>query len=106
MNMMKASEQPIVSDNEIYTQEGVEQKSEQKPSTDIATIARRISKTWKNPYFGAKPYLSAMTQLHSIEDNYGCDSARSIVRYFLANASSFRGDEAREIKAQLKEMLK
>ena len=68
-------------------------------------IARDIRKDWKNPYFGAKPYLDAMATLDSINDNYGWDSADSIIRYFLANASTWRGETAKAIKKQLKSMV-
>jgi hypothetical protein len=67
-------------------------------------IAQDIQRTWTKPYFGAIPYIRAMQQLDSITDNYGYDSAKSIVLYFLANASTFRGDEAKRIKAELKAM--
>jgi hypothetical protein len=56
--------------------------------------------------FAAKPYLDAMSSLGSINDQYGYDSAKSIVLYFLGNASSWRGEKAKEIKAELKAMCK
>lgn len=56
-------------------------------------------------YFGAVPYVDAMSDLTSIHEKYGYDTAESVVRYFLANASSWRGDAARRIKAELKEQL-
>ena len=68
-------------------------------------IARDIRNDWKKPYFGAKPYLDAMATLDSIEDNYGWDSAKSIVLYFLSNASTWRGDTAKAIKKELKAMV-
>lgn len=68
-------------------------------------IVRDIRKDWKNPYFGAKPYLDAMATLDSINDNYGWDSADSIVRYFLGNASTWRGETAKAIKKELKAMV-
>ena len=71
----------------------------------ISEIALEISNEWKKPYFGAVPYLEAMRSLSSIDDKYGYDSADSIVLYFLSNASSWRGDAARRIKAELKAML-
>ena len=40
----------------------------------------------------------------SIEQNYYFDSGRSVVLYFLANAGTWRGDAAREIKKELKAM--
>jgi len=61
---------------------------------------------WDKVYFGAKPYLSAMMSLSSIEDTYGVDSGDKIVRYFLAYASQWKGPVAREIKAELKRRLK
>jgi len=70
----------------------------------LAAIARDIRTHWKKPYFGAVPYLDAMGTLDTIEDKYGYDDARSIVRYFMANAGTWRGEDARRIKAELKAM--
>jgi hypothetical protein len=47
-----------------------------------------------------------MYSLNSINDDYYYDTGKSVVRYFLANAASWRGDTARAIKAELKAMLK
>lgn len=69
---------------------------------NISMIAREIRRDWKNVYFGAGPYLNAMSELNTIKDNYGADSAKSIILYFLGNASSWRGENARRIKAELK----
>lgn len=71
----------------------------------IRDIAVDIRKDWKNVYFSAKPYLAAMYYLHSVEDYYGHDSARSIIVYFLSNAATWRGENARRIKKELKSML-
>lgn len=68
-------------------------------------IARDIRSDWANPYFGAVPYLEALSGLQSVDDQYGFDSARDIVRYFLSNATGWRGDTARQVKAELKAML-
>ena len=72
----------------------------------IYSIAEEISSDWKSPYFGAVPYLDAMHTLNKIEDNYYLDSGSSVVAYFLANASSWRGDTARRVKTELRSMLK
>ena len=69
-------------------------------------IAREIKKDWKNIYFGARPFLDAMATLNSINDMYMFDTAKSIVLYFLANASTWRGETAKRIKAELKAMAK
>lgn len=69
---------------------------------DISEIAAEIRRDWKNPYFGAVPYLEAMGRLDSINGMYFQDSARSVVLYFLANASTWKGVTARRIKKELK----
>ena len=71
----------------------------------LDVIAKEIRIDWRKPYFGAVPYLQAMGELSSIDDKYGYDSARTVVRYFLSNASQWRGDNARRIKAELKILL-
>ena len=67
-------------------------------------IASEIRKDWKPVYFGAVPYLDAMSTLDSINDNYMFDSAKSVVIYFLSNATTWRGDTARRVKVELKKM--
>lgn len=71
----------------------------------ISTIASDISRNWGRPYYGAVPYLNAMYSLHSISDNYGADTGQSVVLYFLANAQSWRGPEAKRIKRELNALL-
>lgn len=72
----------------------------------IHEIARDIIRHWPNVYFGAKPYLGAMRYLATVNDHYGMDTGDSVVRYFLSNATTWRGDTARAIKAELKAHLK
>jgi hypothetical protein len=72
----------------------------------LSVIAREIRKDWQKMYFGAVPYYQAMTTLNSINNSYGCDSAKSIVLYFLSNASTWKGPKAREIKLELNRMCK
>lgn len=71
----------------------------------LSVIAAEIRRTWPKPYFGAVPYLEALASLETVRDNYGCDPGDHIVRYFLANANTWRGDDARRIKAELKATL-
>jgi len=72
----------------------------------LSQIASLIRNDWKNVYFGAVPYLEALSTLTSIKDNYICDSGSSIVAYFLANSQTWRGSVAKEVKAELKKRLK
>ena len=73
-------------------------------------IAYEIEKDWslkgKGVYFGAKPYLDAMKSLDDVRGNYGADSAASVVRYFIANANTWRGETARNVKRELNQMVK
>lgn len=69
-------------------------------------IVSEIRKDWKNVHYTAAPYLSAMGQLNSVNDNYGMESGKSMVLYFLSNASSWRGETAKRVKAELKAMVK
>lgn len=71
----------------------------------LYTIASEIRKDWKKVNYAAKPYLEAMAGLGDINSAYGYDQGKSIVRYFLSNASTWRGDTAKRIKTELKSML-
>jgi hypothetical protein len=74
-------------------------------SRPIFVIASEIRKDWGNKTnYAAKPYLEAMATLGSINENYYEDSAKSVVLYFLANAGTWRGEVARRIKKELKDM--
>jgi len=75
----------------------------------IHEIAREIKRTWskqgKGVNYAAKPYLDAMGSLESGKDSYGQDSAHSVLAYFLGNANSFRGPDAKRLKDELKQHL-
>lgn len=68
----------------------------------LSAIAQDIRAHWAKPYFGAVPYIQALAGLDSIRDSYGHDDGRSMVLYFLANAGTWRGPDAKRIKAELK----
>lgn len=68
----------------------------------IFEIARDIRREWKNVNFGAEPYLEALASLSKPTDKVGLDSAKSITLYFLSNASTFRGERAKQLKQELK----
>ena len=77
-----------------------------KQKRPLYEIAAEIRKSWGSKvYFGAKPYIGAMATLNKITDKYMCDNAETIVRYFLSNASTWRGEDAKRIKAELKSMI-
>jgi hypothetical protein len=70
----------------------------------LYVIAHEIRRDWKKVYFGAVPYLDALGSLSSIDEKYGYDSAKSIVLYFLSNATTWKGETARRVKAELKKL--
>ena len=71
----------------------------------LSNVAHDIKRDWQNVHFAARPYLAAMLNMDSIDNQYFHDSGRSIVRYFLANAGSWRGPMAQKIKLELRGML-
>ena len=71
----------------------------------ICHIARDIRIDWKNIKYSAKPYLDALTQVHDVNDRFGYDDARSLIKYFLANASTYRGENAKKYKLELKNLI-
>ena len=68
-------------------------------------IAAEIRRDWVKVPASANAYLIPMMQLNSVDDNYGFDSGKLVVLYFLANASTWKGPEARRIKSELKSMV-
>lgn len=71
---------------------------------DIQADMARMS-PGSNTRIWTAPYLHAMSTLDSINDQYIEDDGRTIVRYFLANADGWRGENARRLKAELRAML-
>jgi hypothetical protein len=75
-------------------------------SRPLYEIAAEIRKDWRPVGSAAAPYLDAMRKLNAISDRFYEDSGRSVVAYFLCNASSWRGETARRIKAELKALMR
>lgn len=48
------------------------------------------------------PYVDALLTMQSTRDNYYADDGRSVVVYALSNLGSWRGENAKRIKAELK----
>jgi hypothetical protein len=72
------------------------------PRLKLNELAVICKKDWKNIPVHAKAYLEPMTELDNISQNFYQDSGKSIVLYFLANASQWTGPTARAVKAELK----
>ena len=80
-----------------------------KQTRPIHEIAREIAEDWRKMkggiWFGARPYLTAMHNLSTLDDRYGVETASTIISYFLSNAAYWRGETARRIKKELRAML-
>jgi len=78
------------------------------PLHEIATIIRRNWKATSKSgiYFGAVPYLDAMSNMSSVNEKFGCDDGKSIVIYALGNMTGWKGDVARAVKTELKRRIK
>jgi hypothetical protein len=83
-----------------------------KEPRTIREIALEIARVWVDKagaskvWFGAAPYLKAMRSVDGPDDpyGYGGENARTMVLYFLANAQTWKGADARRIKAELKDL--
>ena len=69
-------------------------------------IAREIERDWKAPHTATLPYIKAMHRLRTIEDHYDLKSGKLIIQYFLSDARSWKGEVARRIKKELKDLIK
>jgi len=72
----------------------------------INMIAYDIIDAWNKPHYAAIPYLNALMSLKDKTSRYGYDSAEGIILRFLGNASTFRGQRAKELKTELKQHIK
>ena len=68
----------------------------------IYEIAQDIRDDWRSVNYAARPYLDALEELALPTDNYIFDSGKDIAIRFLCNATTWRGDTARRLKAELK----
>jgi len=76
-------------------------------SRPISTIAAEIEKDWGGKVnYAARPYLAAMHSLTTIKSTYGADSAKSVLLYFLSNASSWKGETAKRVKEEIRTLCK
>jgi hypothetical protein len=83
----------------------VKADKQERPLNVIAQEIRAKWPTLATAGYAAAPYVEAMQGLDKITDTYYADSGEYVVRYFLANASSWRGKDAQRIKAELRAML-
>lgn len=95
----------------METVTNIQEFSEKIAKMSIRDIALLITVNWKQTsksgiYFGAVPYLEAMYTLQTVKDYYFADPGTSIVRYFLSNATTWKGEIAKAIKKELNKRVK
>lgn len=77
-----------------------------RPLYEIAREIRQDYAAKGQPvYFSAKPYVDALAQLGGMEDRFFEDSAYSVVTYLLGNLTTWRGEVATRVRAELKAAL-
>lgn len=72
----------------------------------IFEVEKQTNKTFGLAMPHARPYINAMLELEKVTDKYYADDGESIVIYALSNLSTWRGESARRLKAELKQALK
>ena len=71
----------------------------------LAQLSRRKGHAAPNWWPFSQPYLKAMKTMRSVTEDYGADSGRSVILYFLSNVTTWRGENAKRLKAELKDLL-
>ena len=89
---------------------------EQKNKRTFSAIATEVLNLWKAKYGKdlpwslqcALPYLRALLECNTTDKRtpYYAEDVESVAIYFLANITGWIGEDAKRIKAELKEMLK
>lgn len=60
---------------------------------------------WPSWWNYAQQYAQALSTMYSVDEDYYADSGKSLVAYTLSNLSQWRGEQARQIKAELRAMI-
>tara|TARA_R110000822_G_scaffold128195_28_gene263962 strand:- start:1868 stop:2158 length:291 start_codon:yes stop_codon:yes gene_type:complete len=93
--------------NPALSPEVLEVDYSKMPIYELAAVAQKDwSQSKSGIYFGAVPYLRAMQTMHSVHESYGQDSGKSVVTYFLSNATRWRGPVAKAVKKELNKRIK
>jgi hypothetical protein len=68
----------------------------------LCDIAKDVRKDWKTINPVANEYLKGLESMQTIKDMYGLEYGDMVVAQFLDKAIGWRGEVARQIKAELK----
>ena len=72
----------------------------------VYKIAADIVNDWSRPNYAALPYLTAMLTINNEQEQFGQDTAKNVILYFLSNAGTYKGPKAKELKTELKTLIK
>jgi len=72
----------------------------------VRSIAAEIEADWPKISPNARPHLDLLHKLDDVHDTAANgQSGRAVVSFFLANASTYKGVKAQELKAELRTMV-
>jgi hypothetical protein len=97
--------QPDASDAQVRFIKSLAARRGESMARPLHEIAEESVLSWPEPYFDAVPCIHVMRRIEKITDGYGMDDGEGLVRYFLVNARTWRGEVAKRVKAELKELL-
>ena len=80
--------------------------STQTQHRPLHEVAKEILQDWKNPSAPAIDSLQAMHRMDQVTEEYYADSGLDVVTYALCRFQGWRGEVARKVKAELKEIEK
>ena len=72
----------------------------------LSQISDLIYRNWNNMPLNAYRYVEAMFQLDNINESFNNETGVEIISYFLANAKSWQGDVAKDVKQYLNNLIK
>jgi hypothetical protein len=75
------------------------------PHRPLSEIAVEIESDWTALHGAAQPFIDAMSKLQNANDQYGLETGADMIRGFLMNAQTWRGEVARRVKLELKAIL-
>lgn len=70
-------------------------------------IADEIARDWGSKVSpAARPYVDALRRMDTVAGGYGFDTGEDVILRFLGNATGWRGEVAKRVKAELRSMVK
>ena len=91
----------------IFFKDGTASEQWDAPHPMLDGYAEVIHDDWGekiSPY--AAPYIDALSYLKTLDNDFGADSAKTVIAYLLSNLRTWRGETARRVKAELNEIFK